>query len=199
MAALIKSGIKFKRTLESIQRDDKEKPLPVNSSVGRPSKLTPGVIESISKAIAQGHHYKFACAAAGVYCKTFEKWIKTGKEDLERLEKLEQNGTRARLQDITPHAKLCNAIDEALFKAQDGPLKFISKAAKNDWRAAAHFLERRFPRYWGNNADKNNNQPATTVQTVIMVPRRAESVEEWQQAVEVRRADRQKRLADVQQ
>ena len=73
---LIKSDIKTRRTMTDIKRSGGD--LSANP-VGRPTKLTPRVIKRLSEAIAGGHHYRFACAAAGVHQVTFEKWIKTGR------------------------------------------------------------------------------------------------------------------------
>ena len=116
------------RSNQDDRDDDKargsEGPLP-----GRPSSLTPDVVNRILSAIRCGATNKTSCEAAGVSESTLYRWLDRAKDGNDpdcsefsrRLHRARQEGVTARL-------------------------ALIQKAAtKGDWRAAAWLLERDQP------------------------------------------------------
>ena len=103
--------------------------------MGRPTKFTPEVRETIIKAIGIGATYKDAAEAAGVEYNTFNEWMKRGAasksgEFKEFYELIRQAEAAARLKYLTT----------------------IAEAARNgDWRAALEYLKRRDRQTWGDN------------------------------------------------
>lgn len=86
------------------------------------------VLESVSNA----NHISTACDLAGINRSTFNKWMKRGE--------VEETGI---YHDLYLKVKRAEAISEI------GLLQIIREAAPDDWRAAAHILERRWPNSWG--------------------------------------------------
>lgn len=184
-----KTKPKFKRTIKDIEASftafDEYKRR-VRKKGGQVSHISTRCIDTISQALALGHHPEFASAGAGIKYTTLKHWLKKGKDDFDRLEVLELKGIPLRDEDYSLFFELYVRVQQALFESQDAPLKSISLAAKDgDWRAAAHFLERRFPKQWGKKLEsrvENVGQP-TTMRTLIVVPKRVETMEEWEDAV----------------
>lgn len=92
---------------------------------GRKTKLTPDVLERITRAIELGATYEMAAQYGGITFETFRVW-------------------RAK------NAAFSDAIKEAEGKAVVGWLDKIETAAtEGSWQAAAWKLERRYPREYG--------------------------------------------------
>jgi transposase len=98
--------------------------------MGRPTKLTPEVKETIFKAIREGNTLQVACMKAGIVYDTMRGW----------LEQAEKGGAYSVFS-----VELARAREEA----EEVLVGEIKKAARQDWRAAAWMLERRFPDRWG--------------------------------------------------
>ncbi len=152
--------------------------------------LTSSMIDIICASLSIGHSAEFCAAGAGISYASLQKYIRLGSEDYQRFESLEAAGVTVKESDYTLHFELYARFQNAIFDAQDGPLQVIRDASdRGDWRAAAYFLERRFPKHWGKKTEQKveNVNPATTT-TVILVPQRVENVEDWQGFVEDDRA-----------
>lgn len=154
--------------------------------------LTEDVVDSIIESIEKGHYPKLAVANTGISFAAFLKYLTKGKQDHDRLAKLAESGVPLREEDFSLHFELYMGLQKALFTQQDVPLEIIRQAGNlGDWKASAHFLERRFPKQWGRKLDQRIENTGTTnpnIQTVIMVPKRAESIEEWEELTKKRQS-----------
>ena len=99
---------------------------------GRPTKLTLEVQEKIVQAVAAGNYLETAAAFAGVHRFTLHRWLKIGA-----------NAKSGK------HRQFCDAVQEAMAKAEIRDVAIIGQAAQKQWQAAAWRLERKFPERWG--------------------------------------------------
>jgi hypothetical protein len=100
----------------------------------RKSSYNESVKNRIVEALQKGHFISEACALAGISTQSFYKWYNLGVEG------------DARYTDFS------DAIDEAQAQAVTDALTDIREAGRDDWRAAAWFLERR-SRKWAKNLE----------------------------------------------
>jgi len=107
---------------------------------GRPSKLTPKLRKEIVSLIKAGCFIEMTCALVGINKSTYYAWMKRGKE----------SKRRTHLRTFYDEVTRAHAICELRM------VKIISKAAEEDWRASAWFLERKFPQRWGKPGTRKN-------------------------------------------
>ena len=67
---------------ESLSESTLVKP-PADVRSGRPLKLKPHVVSTVSQMVREGNYPKIACAAAGISADTLEAWRKSGNNDEE--------------------------------------------------------------------------------------------------------------------
>lgn len=99
--------------------------------MARPTKLTPELQAKIAGAIAAGNYQETACELAGIHPSTFYLWMARGE------------GGRK------PYSEFFEAIKKAEAAAEAKRIQQITKASDTDWKAAAWYLERRYPDRWG--------------------------------------------------
>jgi transposase len=100
--------------------------------VARPTKLTPEVQERIVAAIRAGNYAGPATRSAGVSEASFYRWMSRGEKAKSGI-----------------YRDFHEAIRRAEADAEVHAVAVIRKEiADGDWRAAATFLERRFPDRW---------------------------------------------------
>jgi transposase len=92
--------------------------------MARPTKRTPDRERRLLQAIREGNTRKAAAAYAGVDQDTIARWCHRSADFADNLSRAE-------------------AESEVALVA------IVRKAAVDDWRAAAHLLERRWPETWG--------------------------------------------------
>lgn len=98
----------------------------------RPTKLTPKVHECVVASIRAGAYAEQAAKAAGIAPSTYDDWIRRGEA-----------GER-------PFSAFSEAIRAGEAEAEVAAVTILREAAQaGDWRAAAHYLERRHPERWG--------------------------------------------------
>ena len=97
----------------------------------RPEKITPELIEEICNYIAAGYSYAQSAKLAGIAESTFFRWKTFGQ--LEGAE--------------TIYQLFCIEVQEASEFSEGEALQLVRSAAirGRNWKAAAWFLERRFP------------------------------------------------------
>lgn len=98
---------------------------------GRPTSLTPERHAAIVDAVRHGMYAKAAVEGAGITEATYYRWLERGRQGEE------------------PFESFLADVEQASAAATLNMLDTIRKAAETDWRAAAWFLERRFPDQWG--------------------------------------------------
>lgn len=113
---------------------------------GRPTKLTPEIVNEISKIIRSGNYIETACAYVGINKTTFYDWLKRGAREKERVSK----NPRAKVKKSEiPFVEFHDEIEKALAHSEIRDVAIIGKAAEENWQAAAWRLERKFPERWG--------------------------------------------------
>jgi hypothetical protein len=100
--------------------------------LSRPSKLTPALQQKVCDAVRVGNGFDVAAGFAGIDKTTFHRWMKRGAR-----------ATRGLYRDFYL------AVQKASSDAETRALAIVNKAAPEDWRAAAWFLERKSPERWG--------------------------------------------------
>ena len=106
--------------------------MPRRLSKGRPTLLTPERQQHLVDLIAAGNYLETACACVGIHYTTLRNWMVRGEEE----------GTGI-------YFDFFNAITRAEAEAEAQAVQSIAKAMPDDWRAGAHFLERRYADRWG--------------------------------------------------
>ncbi len=100
--------------------------------VPRPTKLTPKVHECVVASIRAGAYAEQAAKAAGIVPSTYYDWIRRGEAG------------------EWPFSEFSEAIRAGEAEAEVAAVTILREAAQaGDWRAAAHYLERRHPERWG--------------------------------------------------
>ena len=105
---------------------------PAKRGPGQPSKLTPKMLQRVDKALRRGLYRKDAAKWAGISRTTFCSWLSLGKAQ--------------------KRGKFREFLDMVLDAEQETKnlmLGSVLKAAAKDWKAAAWWLERKFPLDWG--------------------------------------------------
>lgn len=96
-----------------------------------PPKAT---VDELTRLLRAGAYLETAAAACDVTSATLRNWLKYARQGDERF------------------AYAAAEIHKACAYAEHRALAFISAAAETDWKAAAWFLEKRFPLRWGSRA-----------------------------------------------
>jgi transposase len=99
--------------------------------VARPTKLTPEIQERIVAAIRAGNYAEPAARSAGISPATYYRWLRRGEEASCGI-----------------YRDFYEAVRRAESEAEVYAVAVIRRAMPNDWRAAAHYLERRYPDRW---------------------------------------------------
>jgi hypothetical protein len=113
------------------------------AKTGRPSKLTESRMEKLIEALRSGAYRIDACRAVGIHYNTLLGWEKKGES--------ENSGE---------YIEFLDALRKAEAEAVITNVEVVTKAAQQgDWRAAAWFLEHKYPDKWARvekRADQDN-------------------------------------------
>lgn len=109
-----------------------------NTTIGRPTKLTPKLIDQICQVVANGNYIQTACQIVNISKPTYYDWLKRGGED-------QQTGIE------TVYSSFLNAIKKAEADSEAKMVEVIRQVAteKKEWLPAMTYLERRHPDRWG--------------------------------------------------
>ena len=102
---------------------------------GRKLKLTTQLIKQCEDLIKAGNTLKASYCYLGIAERTFFRWLSEG----EKADKGIKRQFWQKVRGAEAEAQIRNVV-------------IIQEAAQEDWRAAAWFLERRFPHKWGRKA-----------------------------------------------
>ena len=116
------------------------------SGAGRPTKLTAELQTEICDLLRAGNYIETAAAFAGVSKQTLYDWIRRGKRELQRVEA--SPGSKIRKKEA-PFVEFLDAVERAQAMAEAEDIEILRRAARDDWKAAAWRLERKFPDKWG--------------------------------------------------
>ena len=114
------------------------------SKGGRPPSYSEDKAQVILDAVKGGNFLETAAALAGVDVKTVRNWIKYGIREAERWERGEEPNDK-----FAPMVKFAEDFRAAEADAEATAVSRIQLAGVTDWKAGAWFLERKFPRKWG--------------------------------------------------
>jgi len=107
---------------------------PYGNPLGRKCKrLETETVARLRDALAAGNTTRTACAMAGISDKSLYRWLKEAESAPEGHELVEFRDT----------------VKGAKAVAEHRNVMVIQEAAQKDWRAAAWFLERRWPKDYG--------------------------------------------------
>lgn len=106
--------------------------------------------EKMIKALSDGHYIDVACTLSGISEATYFNWIARGERENSRLQADYDNGLDLVYDEKEkPYLDFLESTRIASAKAENSAILAIKKAYdKDDWRAAAMFLERRFSKRW---------------------------------------------------
>jgi hypothetical protein len=114
---------------------------------GRPSKYTPELGQKLCALLAIGVPISVACRSEGVGKTTLHTWRAQGAAG------------------VDPFAAFVAELERALAKAEAAITMHVVKAAQQDWRAGAWWLERRHPERYGAKQTVRVDQPAVAEMT----------------------------------
>jgi len=110
--------------------------MPKKPGPGRKAKLTPEMRDRIATAIRAGVYVETAAAMTGIHKDTFYYWLKRGAAGRDQ-------GV------VNLYTEFSDAIEKATAEGEARLVGMVSKAASNQWQAAAWMLERKSPARWG--------------------------------------------------
>ena len=99
--------------------------------MARPTKLTPEICQRIVTAIRAGNYAEPAARSAGISPATYYRWLRRGQKAPSGI-----------------YRDFCEEVRRAESDAEVHAVAVIRRAMSGDWRAAAHYLERRYPDRW---------------------------------------------------
>lgn len=109
----------------------------MDNPIGRPTKLTDEVRETILRVIAMGNYRCVAARAAGIAPTTLDHWIMRGKRE-----------------PGTIYADFLQAICVAEAAVEAGCVGVILKAGLEDAKHVEWYLERKYPKRWARRPKK---------------------------------------------
>lgn len=115
---------------------------------GRPPKLTDDVADKVIEILRLGGFMESAAAAVGVHRATLYAWIELGDPEREGARKADE-----------PYRRFRERVEQARAEVEQQAAALVVKAAQEDWRAAAWYLERAAPERW---ASKTRRSPSLT-------------------------------------
>lgn len=112
--------------------------------MARRTLCRPGITEKIISALRAGNYIEAACRYAGVSERVYYTWCKRGREEAARI---------AAGEEPDPHEARYLQFERDATRARGGAeveaVAMIKQAAREDWRAAAWYLEHGHTERWG--------------------------------------------------
>lgn len=115
------------------------------SNVGRRTICTPELTEQICQILRAGNYICAACDYVGITEASFHGWAKRGRDELARLENPKAKPNESE----RIFVEFFEATTRARAQAEIQSVARIRKAAEEDWRADAWYLERSHQQRWG--------------------------------------------------
>jgi hypothetical protein len=96
--------------------------------------LTDAIAARLIALLRAGNYDSTAARACGVGARTVRGWLERGRSDREQ---------------DAPYRELLARVEQARAEGEAVHVARIAKAAEEDWRASAWYLERAYPERWG--------------------------------------------------
>lgn len=109
--------------------------------ITRRPKLTPAIQKSICDRIRLGNYNNVAAVGAGIGESTFYLWLQKG-----------------RAQESGAYRDFLNAVEQAQAEAEMRNVAQIQAATRDNWMAAAWWLERKFSKRWGRRVEITSSE-----------------------------------------
>lgn len=164
--------------------------------MARKPKISPQIIDIISKGLQAGNYAATVLDYAGVSTSAYYNWLNRGEKEIARLEALEEQGETdpKPLESEAPYVDLVDAVKKASAAGEMQAVSLIRNAFNRNWTAAMTFLERRFPDRWGRR-DRHYNINADLTQAEVdklfdqLEPEELNEIERILAVADQRRAD----------
>jgi transposase len=167
-----------RRNVSSVQESPRSY-VPERRRRGRPLSLGLETVRLICSALSTGAYPDEAASAAGISRSTYYAWLARGRGARDS-----RDSDRPVEESDLPFLDLLDAVEQATTAAEIAALETIGRASsEGSWRAAAWFLERRYPEKWG---------PGRKVAAEVLDTKVAES-----RLPEVTVADLERRVATI--
>lgn len=115
-------------------------------ATGRPAKLTAQREATILSALKAGNYRETVARYAGIGVSTLYAWLEKGEADLAASEKVEKEGKTPPKPTI--YQEFLEAVTRAEAEAEVRAVTVLQTAMREDWRAAAEYLQRRHSKRW---------------------------------------------------
>ncbi len=113
---------------------------------GRPTELTPAVLEDVRRLLPTTLYLETVADYIGITRMSIHNWLRRGSLECKRLTR----NRRAKPKESEAiYLEFFYAYKKALAEGEIYDAGIIKKAASEQWQAAAWRLERRFPKRWG--------------------------------------------------
>lgn len=108
------------------------------------TKCDEQLIADVCKVLEAGNFLSAALEFVGITGRTFNYWFERGEIEIEKIAAGEMPSQKEKT-----FVQLVNKVRRARSSAEVRSVMLINTAAKDDWRAAAWYLERSKPERWG--------------------------------------------------
>jgi hypothetical protein len=134
------------------------------SNVGRRTICTPELTEQICQILRAGNYICAACDYVGINESTYHSWVLRGEKEIARLDdpKAKPNESERIFVEFS------KAVTRARAQAEIQSVARIRKAAEEDWRADAWYLERSHQQRWGRTKLDVEHSGEVTTKTFIV-------------------------------
>jgi hypothetical protein len=115
------------------------------ANIGRRTICTPELTEQICQILRAGNYVCAACDYVGISERVYYQWAERGQAELDRLgdPKVKPKDSEA------PFVHFVQSVTRAKSQAEIQSVARIRKAAEEDWKADAWYLERSHQQRWG--------------------------------------------------
>lgn len=119
---------------------------------GRPTKITPNILQKVSRGIQLGNFNEVVAVLAGISPASYYSWLKRGKEDMAQ-------GRTSR------YTEFLETVLEAEAQMEVELVSMLHEHLDGNPKLTMDFLSRRFPERWSKRRNKIAAKPRTPMST----------------------------------
>ncbi len=150
----------------------------IRSVGGRPTKLTATLHRRFIKAVKY-NYFETASAMCGIDQRNARKWLKRGSDELERIDTGKPPKPTEKI-----YAAFTVGVRVAEGAGEGEMVKRLVKHGENDPSSVIRFLERKFPKHWGNRL-KITQELETEIDAIFAKLNKHLTPEEYDRVIEV--------------
>lgn len=117
---------------------------PPRTENGRPTTLTPAMQKRFVKAV-KFNYFETAAAMCALHPRTARRWMKRGADELDRIE-----DGKPPIPKEAVFAAFASGVRKAEGDGEGEQVERLVKHGENDPSSVIRFLERKYPKKWGN-------------------------------------------------